>query len=249
MNFVFASSHLPEDNRPQADEEDEEDVQPMQRSGMVRAFSHLPQPVQGAPAAPRPSVPAHLPSRATEPPETEPKPEAETDAGSHGDFEPPATTGSDTHGTIGPVSPRGATPPASRSLFLTPRPMPPEYARQQATTYGAAPNNRGNASNLGSSTQLPARTDALAQAGGQQPGPATVQPRDSSETPKQPSPAVPVPSPANPAPQQPSQSGTDPLTKLKEHVAKSRNPISSKTTMMKKHPLRKNFCSSNSFCP
>jgi hypothetical protein len=155
MNFVFASSHLPEDNRPQ--EEEEEDVQPMQRSGMVRAFSHLPQPVQGEPAAPRPfgpSSPAHLPFWVSEPPETEHKPEAETDADHHGDFEPPAPAGSDTHDTIGPSSSRGVTPPADRSLYLTPRPMPPEYARQQTTTYGAGPDNRGDASNSGNASPL-----------------------------------------------------------------------------------------------
>jgi hypothetical protein len=43
MSFLFASSHLPETRvqRPQ-DEEEEDDVQPMQHSGGVRAFSHLP---------------------------------------------------------------------------------------------------------------------------------------------------------------------------------------------------------------
>jgi hypothetical protein len=181
--------------------------------------------------------PSRLSTQATEPPETEHKPEDEADPGSHGNFEPPATAGSETHGTIGPVSQRGATPPAGRSLFLTPRPMPPEYARQQTTTYGAGPNNRGNASNLGSSPQLPARTDALAQAGGQQPGQGPVLPSDTKETPKQPSPAVPVPSPANPAPKQPSQSGTDPLTKLKEHVTKTGKPISIRDYYDEKTPL------------
>ena len=43
MSFIFASSHLPEDNRSPANEERDDDMQPMQRSGMVRAFSHLPQ--------------------------------------------------------------------------------------------------------------------------------------------------------------------------------------------------------------
>ncbi len=156
MNFVFASSHLLEDNRPQADEEEEEDVQPMQRSGMVRAFSHLPQPVQGEPAAPRsfgPSAPTHLPAWLSEPPETEHEPEAETDAGSHGDFEPPATAGSFNNGTIGPVSPRGAPPPAGRSLFLTPRPMPPEYAREQQSG-----NKAGSAANSRSDSPAPPST-------------------------------------------------------------------------------------------
>ncbi len=52
MSFIFASSHLPEDNRPQAEEEEDDDTQPMQRSGMVRAFSHLPHPARAAPAEP-----------------------------------------------------------------------------------------------------------------------------------------------------------------------------------------------------
>ena len=226
MSFLFASSHLPEVKRP-ADEDD--DVQPMQRSGMVRAFSHLPQPVVAAPAWPRPSgqapAPASRPAWAAAPEspsghepsdghDAEPDDDADddhgssasastgahepddgrpwyqpritaadlqpeggghddpakdnigpmprlsggagsfshppvhgeddavnehADAGSHVDFEPPETAGSDTHGTLGPVSPRGAAPPTGRSLFLTPRPMPPGYARQQTRTYGSAP--------------------------------------------------------------------------------------------------------------
>ncbi len=115
--------------------------------------------------------------------------------------------------------------------------MPPEYARQQATTYGAAPDNRGNGSNLGSSPQLPVRTVTLAQAGGQQPGPASVQRRDSTETTKQPSPAAPAPSPANAVPKPPNPTVADPLTKLKEHVAKSRNPIFIKDYYDEKTPL------------
>ncbi len=83
MSFLFASSHLTEVKRPE-DEEEEEDVQPMQRSGMVRAFSHLPQQVQGQPAAPRPFAPVHLPSWATEPePGSEHEPDAETDTDRH----------------------------------------------------------------------------------------------------------------------------------------------------------------------
>jgi hypothetical protein len=42
MNYVFASSHLPEDNRPEDEEEDDDDVQPMLRAGGVRALSPLP---------------------------------------------------------------------------------------------------------------------------------------------------------------------------------------------------------------
>ena len=42
MNYVFASSHLPEDNRPEDEEDEEDDVQPMLRAGGVRAYSHLP---------------------------------------------------------------------------------------------------------------------------------------------------------------------------------------------------------------
>ena len=51
MSFLFASSHLPEVKRPEEDEE-EDNLQPMRWSGSVRAFSHLPQRVQGEPAAP-----------------------------------------------------------------------------------------------------------------------------------------------------------------------------------------------------
>jgi hypothetical protein len=86
--------------------------------------------------------------------------------GRHEGVEPPTPPGSGNPGPIGPVSPRGATPPTGRSLFLALRPMPPEYARQQTQTYAAAPGNRGNASNsgyaspLGSGDQL-ATTDGL----------------------------------------------------------------------------------------
>ncbi len=64
MSFLFASSHPSEDNRSEEEEEEEDNVQPMQRSGMVRAFSHLPEPGQGRgePALPRPPAPAYLPS-------------------------------------------------------------------------------------------------------------------------------------------------------------------------------------------
>ena len=43
MSFLFATSHLPAVKRPQdaEDEEDEDNAQPMQRSGGVRAISHL----------------------------------------------------------------------------------------------------------------------------------------------------------------------------------------------------------------
>jgi hypothetical protein len=67
MSFLFASSHPSEDNRPQEEEEEEEQGQPMQRSGRVRAFSHLPEPGQGEPAAPR--LPISLPG-----PPSRPKP-------------------------------------------------------------------------------------------------------------------------------------------------------------------------------
>ena len=146
MNYVFSSSHLPEENRPLDVEEEDDDVQPMLRAGGVRAFSHQPQRVQREPAAPRPPAATHLPSWITESPQAE----AQADPDSPGDSAPPATTGSDKHGSIGPVSPRGAAPPAGRSLFLTPRPMPPEYARQMATTYGSAHGSRGYGSSLDS---------------------------------------------------------------------------------------------------
>ena len=61
------------------------------------------------------------------------------DTGRHGDFESTAPADGGHNGTTGPLSPRGAAPPAGRSLFLTPRPMPPEYARQQTKAYGSAP--------------------------------------------------------------------------------------------------------------
>ena len=114
-----------------------DDVQPVLRVGGVRALSHLRQGVQGEPAAPRPPAATHLPSWITESPQAE----AEADPHSHGDSEPPATASRDENGSVGPSSPRGATPPAGRSLFLTPRPMPPEYARQQSRTYVAGPND------------------------------------------------------------------------------------------------------------
>lgn len=45
MSFLFATSHLPETRarRPDEWEDEDEDAQPMQHSGGVRAFSHLPQ--------------------------------------------------------------------------------------------------------------------------------------------------------------------------------------------------------------
>ena len=82
MSFVFASSHLPESKRPQDEEEEEpsaarqtaqaarranevsQHVLPVLRSGGVRAFSHLPQPVSRDPGAPSP---AGRSSWATEP--------------------------------------------------------------------------------------------------------------------------------------------------------------------------------------
>ncbi len=82
MSFLFAISHLPEVKLPE-----DEDVQPMQRSGMVRAFSHLPQQGQGQgqPAAPRPFAPVHLPSWATEPePGSEHAADTDSDADRHG---------------------------------------------------------------------------------------------------------------------------------------------------------------------
>ena len=45
MSFLFATSHLPAFNRPQ-NEEEEDNAQPMQRSGGVRAISHLEVPVR-----------------------------------------------------------------------------------------------------------------------------------------------------------------------------------------------------------
>lgn len=50
MSFLFASSHLPEVpvQRPEDDEEDEQ-MHPPPRAGMVRAFSHLPQVVREEP--------------------------------------------------------------------------------------------------------------------------------------------------------------------------------------------------------
>ena len=42
MSFLFATSQLPAVKRPQVEEEEEDNAQPMQRSGMVRAISHLP---------------------------------------------------------------------------------------------------------------------------------------------------------------------------------------------------------------
>jgi hypothetical protein len=42
MSFVFATSHLPEVERPKHAEEEEEHALPLRHSGGVRAFSHLP---------------------------------------------------------------------------------------------------------------------------------------------------------------------------------------------------------------
>ena len=49
MSFLFATSHLPAFKRPQ-NEEEEDNAQPMQRSGGVRAISHLEEPGRGNPA-------------------------------------------------------------------------------------------------------------------------------------------------------------------------------------------------------
>lgn len=77
----------------------------------------------------------------------------------------------------------------------------------------------------GASPQMAASATTLAQNGGKQAGTGPVQPLDSKLKP-QPS------SPAGPA-----QSGADPLTKLKEHVAKSRNPIFIKDYYDEKTPI------------
>ncbi|MDI1314804.1 hypothetical protein [Prosthecobacter sp.] len=101
--------------------------------------------------------------------------------------------------------------------------------------------NRGFYQNVadvhGASPQIAASADALAQNGGKQPGQGPVQPLDPKATLKQPSTAVPPPSSANASPNPPSPSGADPLTKLKEHVAKSRNPIFIKDYYDEKTPL------------
>jgi hypothetical protein len=51
MSFLFATSHLPAFKRPQ-NEEEEDNAQPMQRSGGVRAISHLEEAVRRNPYVP-----------------------------------------------------------------------------------------------------------------------------------------------------------------------------------------------------
>jgi hypothetical protein len=133
MNHVFASSHLPEDNRSE-DEEDEEDIQPMLRAGGVRAFSHLRQPAQGEPAAPRPTAPAYIPAWITEALRAEPKPGLETGPGSHGDFASDAiahgggVTGM--HGVRNPLTLLNSRPFDPRGGML------PEHVEQQQQQSG-----------------------------------------------------------------------------------------------------------------
>ena len=127
MNHVFASSHLPEDNRPE--EEEEDDVQPMLRAGGVRALSHLQQRLQGEPAAPRPTAPAYIPAWITEALHAEHQPGLETGTGSHGDFESPAIAHSDgvtgLHAVRNPLTLLNSHPIDPRGGML------PEHAVQQ----------------------------------------------------------------------------------------------------------------------
>ena len=100
MSFLFASSHLPAFKRPQ-EEEEEDNAQPMQRSGGVRAISHL----EEADSAPETRTPT---------------------SGRSADSAPPARAlGAPTR----EQSQRGAQA-VGRSLFMTPRPPHPQYFAQ-----------------------------------------------------------------------------------------------------------------------
>lgn len=77
----------------------------------------------------------------------------------------------------------------------------------------------------GASPQMAANAITLAQNGGKQPGTAPIQPLDSKAKTQQTAPAG------------PAQSGNDPVAKLKEHAAKSRNPIFIKDYYDEKTPL------------
>ncbi len=333
MSFIFASSHLPEVERPQDEEEEDDDAQPMQRSGMVRAFSHLPQPVPRTAAAPRPPVPVNLPTVPgagaglepvarsggvssgglpaaddTRPWHQPPITLADLPPESHAEQEPnpgfggPAPGGqSASHGTssfapspqdipnsdtsaaaaeVGPAQgkapqhqglwfksrlPPGFRNPAAGKPVLndlvqrqptqdasTPAPGLPSSPSDPAQFHDLAYRTNGSPAEVkehaqslfqnvadvhGPSPQMAASADALAQKGGSQPVPGPVQPLDPKSTPQQPSQAVPAPSAAKAVPQQPSPSVADPLTKLKEHVAKSRNPIFIKDYYDEKTPL------------
>jgi hypothetical protein len=128
MSFLFASSHLPAVKRPQdADEEEEPSearqtakgspkgersestqAQPMQRSGGVRAISHL------------------------EETDSTPESRSPTSARSADSAPPASTLGAPT----GELSQRSAQP-VGRSLFMTPRPPHPQYfAQMQARRAG-----------------------------------------------------------------------------------------------------------------
>ncbi len=137
-------------------EDDEDDMQPMLRSGSVRAFSHLPERraygAENENAGGGMGAFNHLPQGRADDATSE-----HADAGSHARFEPPAPAGGATQGPIGPTSPRGTTPPVGGSRFLAQRPMPPQFAQQEAKTYGAAAENRGGAGSSGSGNQ-PAST-------------------------------------------------------------------------------------------
>ena len=104
MSFLFATSHLPAVKRPQDADEEEDNAQPMQRSGGVRAISHL--------------------EEADSAPETR----SVTSARS-ADSAPPAHSLGTPTGTLS----QRAAQSAGRSLFLTPRPTPPQaFALLQA---------------------------------------------------------------------------------------------------------------------
>jgi hypothetical protein len=298
MSFVFASSHLPESKRPQ-DEEEEEDVLPVLRSGGVRASSHLPQPVSRDPAAPGAPSPAGRSSWATEP-QVDAAPEPDDETGSpfssgHGTaedtspwylpkltheylraqgegsgepepepgFGKPAPDGRGaSHGSFGPApslqgshdsaaAPDRATPP--RGLWFQGRPSPgsaapamPSLANRPEISdllYRRPPQDadapdRGRPGRL---ADRPEAHDLLYRFKG---SPAEAKARDRSlfrnvadtqgAKPQLTAGAAPAPSAANATPKPSKQ---DPVAKLKEHVAKSRNPIFIKDYYDEKTPL------------
>ena len=89
----------------------------------------------------------------------------------------------------------------------------------------------------GASQQMAVSASDLAQNGSEQPGPGPVHPLDSKVPPQQPSPQAPAPGAAKVSPKSPGPSVADPVAKLKEHAAKSRNPIFIRDYYDEKTPL------------
>ncbi len=105
----------------------------------------------------------------------------------------------------------------------------PEQAKEHARSL-----LQNVADSHGSTPQLVA---APPQIEGQQPGGSSPQRRDLNKTQQQPATAAPVPGAANVRSQKPGESGADPLTKLKEKIAKSGNPLFIKDYYDEKTPL------------